>query len=213
MLEEAVAMYENNLAGDEAAVRYLVADRGLPLEVAQRVAVTNRLGVVGTENYAPGHSKYRGMMCIPYLDKDGNPLTVRFRCMQKHDHGDYFHGKYMSLPEDHPRLYNIRAIHEAESILHACEGEFDAMVLNAIGLHAIAIPGASLWGGSFRRMLAGFNRVYLWADGDDAGAELTNKITRSLRTAMPVKLPRNSDVNAIYADGGAEALLALIEEK
>jgi DNA primase len=202
-LETAVRSYQAQLT--LGAAQYL-HNRG----VDPRVATTFRLGSV--TDPVPGHGKYRGMLAIPYLDKDGHPLTVRFRCLQKHDHRAYDHGKYNSMKDDPSRVYNISAIHTAIDEIHIAEGEFDAMILNKIGLPAVAIPGAHGWQYHHRRMLAGFSRVFVWGDPDDAGAEFVTKVVASMRTAKGVGL-KTGDVTETYLQGGAEALLALINRK
>ncbi|WP_367135742.1 toprim domain-containing protein [Saccharothrix sp. HUAS TT1] len=187
------------------AAKWLVA-RGLSREAA----ATFRLGVVGEP--FPGHGPYRGFLAIPYLDHQAKPLTVRFRCLQEHDHRVYGHGKYMTVSEDIPRMFNVRAVHEAGDEIHVCEGELDAVILSMLGLHAVAIPGAKLWFGRHRRMLAGFSRVWVWGDPDDAGAEFVAKVTRSLRSAKGVRL-RVGDVTETYLAGGREAIFDLIKPK
>lgn len=202
MLEEAVATYQAHLTAETAA--YLMA-RG----IGRDEALAFRLGIVADP--APGHEKYRGMLAIPYLGRDGQPLTVRFRCLAEHNHRDYFHGKYNTIKDDIPRMFNIGAVHRADDEIHVTEGELDAVILNKIGLPAVAIPGANMWFGRHRRMLAGFNRVWTWADPDDAGAELTGKITRALRSAKAVRL--KADVTDTYMAHGAEHLLSLVQKK
>src|SRR5690606_12049619 len=141
-LEDAVSSYESSMTPE--AARYLVA-RGIGREEAKRF----RLGVVADPH--PGHGRHAGKLAIPYLDRAGRPLKVRFRCLQDHDHRTYFHGKYEDLKGEPPRTYNNRAIHEAGDEIHIAEGEFDALILNKIGLPAIAIPGAQAWLGRHRR--------------------------------------------------------------
>jgi DNA primase len=202
-LQEATTAYQAAVTPQAAA--YLHA-RGID----RATAASFRLGVVADP--FPGHERHRGKLVIPYLDQRGNPLTMRFRCIEEHDHRALFHGKYMSLTDDPVRVFNIGAIHRAGEELHVTEGEFDAMVLQRIGLHAVAIPGAKLYRGHHRRMMAGFSRVWVWGDPDDAGAELVAKITRSLRSAKGVRL-RDGDVTDTYLAGGADALLDLISRK
>lgn len=149
------------------------------------------------------------MLAIPYLDKDRRALQLRFRCLEDHDHRAAFHGKYNSLTGDPVRMYHVPAIHRAVDEIHVCEGELDAVILNQLGLPAVAIPGAVLWRGHHRIMLAGFNRVWVWGDPDDAGADFTNKVTRSLRQAKGVVL-RSGDVTDTYLKSGAAAIFALI---
>lgn len=201
-LETAIQSYQDRLT--VPAARYLQA-RG----IGQQEAATARLGVV-VEPFA-GHSRYQGMLAIPYLDKAGRPLTVRFRCMEEHEHRDYFHGKYNSIAGDPGRLYNVAAIHRAAATgdeIHVTEGELDSIILNKIGLMAVALPGASTWRPHHRRMLAGFNKVYVWGDDDDAGAEFVQKITHSMRSAVGVNI-RGGDVTDNYLAHGAQHLLDL----
>lgn len=198
-LEEATSSYQAALT--LPVVEYLLA-RG----IGRQEAVTSRLGVVDLP--FPGHGSFRGFLAIPYLDKDGRPLTIRFRCLVDHNCRDRNHGKYMTIKDDIPRMYGIDAIHAAGDEIHVCEGELDAIILRKLGLHAVGVPGAKMWANRHRRMLAGFSRVYVWADPDDAGAELTAKITRALRSAKPVRL--TEDVTDTYKHGGAKAIFAAL---
>lgn len=204
MLEEAVSSYEEALTADVA--RLLLA-RGIDPATAD----TFRLGVVAADPF-PGHERFKGWVAIPYLGPKGDVRSLRFRCPQEHDHREYGHGKYMSMAEEPVRVFNVRAIAQAEHELHVAEGEFDAMVLTRVGLHAIAIPGAAMWRGHHRRLLAGFNRVYVWGDPDDAGAEFVQRVCRALPRARGVRL-RHGDVTDTFKAGGAEALLSLITPK
>lgn len=203
MLEEAVARYQAAVTRPVAA--YLKA-RGIDRDTA----TTSRLGVVSDP--APGHERFKGFLAIPYLNKDGAPLSVRFRCMEEHTHRDFGHGKYMSLPDEPARLYGIASIFRAGEEIHLAEGELDGIILNKVGLPAVALPGAHSWSPRHRVMLSGFNRIWVWGDPDDAGADLIRKVTRSMPRAKVVQL-RDGDVTDTYKAGGAEALLDLITER
>lgn len=202
-LEEATAAYQ--AAVSPAVARYLL-DRGID----EATGVTSRLGVVADP--LPGHERFRGFLAIPYLGKDGQPLTIRFRCLQQHDHREFGHGKYMSQPDDPPRMYGVPDIFEADDEIHVTEGELDRLVLKRLGLPVVAIPGAHIWQPRHRIMLSGFNRIWVWGDPDDAGADLVNKITRALPRARGVRL-RDGDVTDTFKAGGADALLSLLEER
>lgn len=197
-LEEATASYQRAVSVD--AARYLSA-RG----IGREEALTNRLGVVGDP--FPGHTRFQGMLAIPYLDRNGQPLAIRFRCLVDGCPHEY-HGKYNSVKGDHPRMYGIASIFAAKDEIHVTEGELDRNILVKLGLPAVALPGAELWQGRFRRMLAGFNRVWMWADPDDAGSDLLNKVTRQLRQAKGVRL--KADVTDTYVAGGADAIFAAL---
>lgn len=154
----------------------------------------------------------RGFLSIPYLGHDGRVLSVRFRCMEDHDHRAAFHGKYMGMADEPVRIFNVRAVHEATDTIAIAEGELDAVILNQLGIPAVGIPGAVSWKPHYRKVFAGFNKVWVFGDPDEAGGELVNKITRQLRQARPVRLTAG-DVTDTYLAGGADALLSLIEEK
>jgi len=197
-LEAAVSAYQAALTAQ--AVEWLL-ERGLGLDEASMY----RLGVAADP--FPGHEKYTGMLALPYLDRDGNPLTMRFRCLQQHDHRTHGHGKYMSLPHEPARTFNVSAVHDAGDDLHIAEGEFDGIVLTKAGFPAISIPGAQGWRPHHRRMVAGFSRVFVWGDPDEAGAEFAAKVTRSVRNATGVRMTRDDgDVSDLYVRGGREAL-------
>lgn len=198
-LEEAVCKYEDGMTVQ--AARYLL-ERGLTQETVR----THRLGVVADP--IPGHEAFRGMLAIPYLLK-GQPVRIRFRCLQDHEHVG--HGKYMQPAGEKLMVYNVNAIHDAKHVLHVTEGEFDAMILQQEGMPAVAFPGASTFRGHHGRMLAGFNRLWVWGDPDAAGAEFVTKVTNRLpRSARGVKL-KHGDVTETYLAGGREALVSLID--
>lgn len=199
-LEEAVTAYEQ--AVTPHAARYLLG-RGLEEETAR----TFRLGVV--EEPMPGHERFRGWLALPYLHHSGYPVQIRFRCLRDHDCRDNGHGKYMTIAEDPARMFNTAAIFAADSEIHVTEGEFDAMILCQLGMPAVAIPGANNYAGHHRRMLAGFSRVHVWGDPDDAGAEFVNKVCRSLRSARGVRL-RHGDVTDTYLTLGSSGVRDLV---
>lgn len=180
-------------------------DRGVDV----REVDTYRLGEV--VDPPPGFSKYKGMICIPYLGLDGLPKQVRFRCPQAHDHSAHYHGKYMSMKDDPPRIFNVKAIQRAGSVIHVAEGEFDAIILNKCRMNAVAIPGASLFQGRHREMLKGFNTIYLWADPDDAGVEMSRRLQSMLRNVVHVPL-KSGDVTDTYKEGGETALTDILME-
>lgn len=87
-------------------------------------------------------------------------------------------------------------------------GNCDAIILNKIGLNAVAAPGAKAWKGHHRRMMLGFERIYVWADPDEAGAEMVQTLTRSLPRSVPMRLTAG-DVTDTYMQGGKDALMEI----
>lgn len=197
-LEAATSSYQEALGA--TVIQWLMA-RG----IGRAEAATSRVGVV--KDPFPGHERFTNFLSIPYLDKDSGVLSLRFRCLQEHEHRSFGHGKYMSMKEEPARTYNVGSIWRAKDEIHIAEGEFDAIVLTKVGFPAIAIPGASGWSPHHNRMVAGFSKVYVWGDPDEAGAEFSNKIAHSVRNAQAVRLTKaDGDVSELYKKGSAQAL-------
>lgn len=200
-LEEATTAYSASLSDD--AYEYL-AGRGIPPEAAN----TYRLGEVVEPQL--GHGHVEGWLSIPYLDRNDLPVKLRFRRL--HGFGE---PKYLDLEGAQPRMFNVGAIHWAahnSDVIHVAEGELDAIVLEQLGLPAVAIPGSGAWLPHHSRMLAGFNRVWVWADPDEGGRALANKICNSLRQAKVVKL-EHGDVGESLQAYGPDYLYDLIGHK
>lgn len=202
-LDEALRKYEAVLRQDDEAVLFL-KDRGLTEEIVS----THRLGVVG-DDCLPEHRRFIGWLVIPYLGLDGRPVQVRFRCLKQHDH--IGHGKYMTLEGDPARVYHVQSIVLADSDIHVTEGEIDAIVLSMLGYPAVAIPGASGFRSHHRRMLAGFSRVFVWGDPDEAGAQFASKVTRMMSQALSVRL-KHGDINESFLSGGEAAISAALDK-
>lgn len=200
-LHEALLTYERELGETDDAVQFLLR-RGI-----DKTAVsTHRLGVV-PEDCLPEHRRFIGWLAIPYLGLDRRPVQIRFRCLRNHDH--IGHGKYMTLEGDPARVYNVQSIVNADFDIHVTEGEIDALVLSMLGYPAVAIPGASGFQSHHRRMLAGFGRVYVWGDPDEAGAQFASKVTRMMGQAISVRL-KHGDVNETYVSEGEAAIHAAL---
>lgn len=175
-------------------------ERGIDPATAEQF----RLGVV--IDPCTGHEHLAGRLAIPSLGWDGHPYALRFRAIRGEE------PKYMGLGGAETRPFNIRAIHQARNIIGITEGEIDAITLEMCGVPAVGITGATNWKRHHPRMFAGFERVYVFGDGDMAGREFTRKVSDSLLSAVGVSLGDGEDVNSLYVKGGKDAVLALIGE-
>jgi DNA primase len=195
LLESASKTYAAALVTAPGVVRYLMS-RGL----SKANAVSYRLGYVA-EGF-PGHEKQVGRLSIPYLTRAG-AVTIRFRRLP----GDEHPAKYMSLPGDEPRIYNPEALFCRGDILAVCEGEFDAITLDAlVGIPCIGIAGAQAWKPHFARLLEGYRDVVIVADGDEAGEALAERIMSDAPQCRTVSMPQGQDANAVYISEGADTL-------
>lgn len=150
-LETATALYEKGL---EAVGPYLGA-RGINRETA----VSFRLGSVS--DAPPGHERFEGTLCIPYLDAYGRPVSLKFRNLSPDGRPKYDqpHGQT-------PRLFNVTALTSDVDAVAICEGELDAILLTQLGIPAVGVPGASHWRSHWTRCFADYETVFVVADND-----------------------------------------------
>ena len=186
-----------------AANIYLAEDylrsRGIPMETA-RLA---RLGVVAEPEV--GHEQYQGRLAIPYVTKTG-VVDIRFRSLNP-----AVEPKYMGLTGAETKMYNVLDIERAADFIGVCEGELDTLTMSAcVGIPCIGVPGANSWKKHYTRLLADFERVFVFADGDQPGKEFASSLARELPVTV-VGFPDGEDVNSYYTTHGAEAIRAKIE--
>jgi DNA primase len=190
LLAKATENYERNL--DEVAP-YLES-RGITKETA----LMFRLGFV--KNPETGHEPYTGKLAIPYLTPSG-VIDIRFRSLNA-DSGP----KYLSRPGASTHIFNVAALNTDSDVLVICEGEIDTMIATQVGFAAVGLPGANNWKPFYTRVLADWEKIMLFCDGDNAGKEMAKTITRELDNVFPVFMPDNCDVNDVFLAEGAEGL-------
>ena len=173
------------------AEEYL-AGRGITLEAATRA----RLGVVLEP--LTGHEAYINRLAIPYLTRSG-VVDVRFRSL------DLSEPKYMGMAGASTHLYNVGSLFRASSYICICEGEIDTITLDAVcGIPAVGVPGVNNWKKHYTRLLADFDKVFLFADGDNAGTDFGKSLSRELGNLVVVQMPEGEDVNSMYRLHGAD---------
>ena len=188
LLGRATSKYAESIS---LAEDYL-ASRGITREVA-RLA---RLGVVGEPE--PGHEQYQGRLSIPYITKTG-VVDLRFRSLNP-----AVEPKYMGMTGAETKMYNVIDIERAGDWIGVCEGELDTITLSkCVGIPCIGVPGANSWKKHYTRLLADFERVFVFADGDQPGKEFATSLARELPVTI-VTMPDGEDVNSVYVKFGAE---------
>ena len=175
---------------------YLAEDylrsRGITMEVA-RLA---RLGVVNEPE--AGHEAYAGRLAIPYLTKTG-VVDLRFRSLNP-----AVEPKYMGMVGSDTRMYNVLDIERAGDWIGVCEGELDTLTLSrCVGIPCVGVPGANSWKKHYTRLLADFERVFIFADGDAPGREFANSLAKELPVTI-IGFPDGEDVNSAYTKYGAD---------
>lgn len=169
-----------------------LAERGITLEQATKA----RLGVV--LDPLTGHENYINRLAIPYLTRTG-VVDLRFRSM------DATEPKYMGLSGATTHLYNVGAFFRASNYICICEGEIDTITLDMVcGIPAVGVPGVNNWKKHYTRLLADFDKVFLFADGDNAGTEFGKALSRELSNLVIVQMPDGEDVNSVYRTHGSD---------
>ena len=187
LLDKATARYAENIYQAEDYLR----SRGIPLEVA-RLA---QLGVVAEPEV--GHEAFHGRLSIPYITKTG-AVDLRFRSLNP-----AVEPKYMGMTGADTKMYNVLDIDKASDFIGVCEGELDTITLSAcVGIPCVGVPGANSWKKHYTRLLADFERVFVFADGDQPGTEFARSLARELPVTI-VQLPEGEDVNSAYVKFGA----------
>ncbi len=191
LLGKATERYSQNIYQAEDYLK----QRGIPLEVA-RLA---RLGVVVEPEV--GHEAFIGRLSIPYITKTG-VVDLRFRSLNP-----AVEPKYMGLTGAETRMYNVLDVDKANDIIGVCEGELDTLTMSAcVGIPCVGVPGANSWKKHYTRLLADFQRVFVFADGDQPGTEFARSLARELPVTI-VQMPDGGDVNSVYVAEGADFIL------
>lgn len=168
-----------------------LAERGITLEVAKKAG----LGVV--LDPITGHEAYANRLSIPYVTRTG-VVDIRFRSM------DSSEPKYLGMPGANTHLYNTRGFFKASSFLCICEGEIDTITLDYnCSLPAVGVPGVNNWKKHYTRLLSDFDKIFMFADGDQAGHEFAKSLMKELSNVIVIQMPEGEDVNSMYLKNGA----------
>ena len=190
--KELLGRATSKYAGSISLAEDYLASRGISKEVA-RLA---RLGVV--EEPEIGHEAFQGRLSIPYITKTG-VVDLRFRSLNP-----AVEPKYMGMTGVETKMYNVLDIDRAGDWIGVCEGELDTITLSVcVGIPCVGVPGANSWKKHYTRLLADFERVFVFADGDQPGKEFAASLSRELPVTI-VQLPDGEDVNSAYVKYGSQ---------
>lgn len=194
-LEKATARYAQNV---DLLASYL-SERG----VSREAAVSFRLGLVSEP--VPGHEKFDGMMCIPYLTPAG-VVALKFRRIE----GDG--PKYDSPPGQKAKLFNTPALLTRSEVVAVCEGELAALIFQTqAGVPTVGTPGTQ-WMDHWGRCFADFDRIVVVADhdvkddGSSPGVKHAKNVVSKLHGAELVLPPAGCDPDEWLLRDGVEAV-------
>lgn len=217
IIREAVEFYKTNLFKQESqkALDYLHS-RGLTDETINK----HRLGYASgglkehllakkfTEDQlhkaaiigGKGGDILTNHIVIPYFVA-GNAITFRGRALSPDAPT-----KYVTLKGHKAYLYNSDTVWEKKNELAITEGEFDAIMLQQLGIPAVGVPGASSWQDNWDTYVepAMVSRLYVCMDNDDVGKKSASKLAARFNgRAKVIELPiLNGDINEWILKGG-----------
>lgn len=202
LLEEAAHHYAQEIRPE--ALQYLEG-RGISEEIAARY----RLGSI--TDPIEGHQGYQGWISIPYFTALDICVGFKFRRL---DDGK---PKYGAPVGQKSHLFNVIATMSNTSKVVVCEGEFDAIVMEAnCQVPAVGVPGVAAWKPYYSKLFNGFDTVYVVGDNDvkedgtNPGAEFSRRVAGELMNAQIVQLPPGMDITDFYLVNGQEATANLV---
>ena len=202
LLEEAAYHYAQEISPE--ALHYLEG-RG----ISEQTAAILRLGSI--VDPIEGHQGYEGWISIPYFTALDRCVGFKFRRL---DDGK---PKYGAPVGQKSHLYNVIATMANESRIVVCEGEFDAIIMDAnCGIPAVGVPGVAAWKPYYSKLFNGFDMVYVIGDNDvkedgsNPGAEFSRRVAGELINSQIVQLPPGMDITDFYLVNGKEAITNLV---
>lgn len=120
---------------------------------------------------------------IPVFDKEGNRLFAKYR--KDPDDTNPKNPKYMYEKGSSYTVYGYFPGYEPDyKRVYFVEGEFDALVMQSQGVHALTSTGGCT---SFKpEWLDGYEEVYICLDGDEAGRKASAKIALSANRKVKI---------------------------
>lgn len=153
-------------------------------------------------------------LIFPYFDQEGRLVSVQSRYLGKPKSGSSFDMEKVSIDEAKPKeiprfkfapgshrmIYGLDRLKDyppGEPLL-ITEGPSDCWTALTLGIHAIAIPSATLFDRRFQGLLAGRN-LHIFPDQDEAGLSLYFELKKALPSLVYHQLPEGcKDLSEYY---------------
>lgn len=153
-------------------------------------------------------------LIFPYFDQEGRLVSVQSRYLGKKSPELSFDMNKVSLDEAKPKeiprfkfapgshrmIYGLDRLKDyppGEPLL-VTEGPSDCWTALTLGIHAIAIPSATLFDRRFQGLLAGRN-LHIFPDQDEAGLSLYFELKKALPSLVYHQLPEGcKDLSEYY---------------
>lgn len=153
-------------------------------------------------------------LIFPYFDQEGRLVSVQSRYLGKKRPESSFDMNKASLDEAKPKeiprfkfapgshrmIYGLDRLKDypPDEPLLITEGPSDCWTALTLGIHAIAIPSATLFDRRFQGLLAGRN-LHIFPDQDEAGLSLYFELKKALPSLVYHQLPEGcKDLSEYY---------------
>ena len=197
----------------ESGRRFLFEERLLSseaLKVCQIVSTEQRVCMARV-----GRGVFDGPSLIfPYFDQEGRLVSVQSRYLGKPksesssdmDKVSFDEVKPKEIPRfkfapgSHRMIYGLDRLKDypSDEPLLITEGPSDCWTALTLGIHAIAIPSATLFDHRFQGLLAGRN-LHIFPDQDEAGLSLYFELKKALPSLVYHQLPEGcKDLSEYY---------------
>jgi DNA primase len=125
--------------------------------------------------------------------------------------------KYGSPVGQKTHLFNVTATMSPTKSIVVCEGEFDAIIMDAVvGVPAVGVPGVAAWKPFYPKLFNGFDVVYIVGDNDvkedgtNPGAEFSRRVAGEVANSQIIQLPPGMDITDYYLAHGKESTANLV---
>lgn len=153
-------------------------------------------------------------LIFPYFDQEGRLVSVQSRYLGKPKSESSFDMEKVSIDEAKPKeiprfkfapgshrmIYGLDRLKDypPDEPLLITEGPSDCWTALTLGIHAIAIPSATLFDRRFQGLLAGRN-LHIFPDQDEAGLSLYFELKKALPSLVYHQLPEGcKDLSEYY---------------
>ena len=179
----------------ESGGRFLFEERLLSSEALKVCQI------VSTEQSVCMARVGRGMfdgpsLIFPYFDQEGRLVSVQSRYLGKKKEIP----RFKFAPGSHRMIYGLDRLKDypPDEPLLITEGPSDCWTALTLGIHAIAIPSATLFDRRFQGLLAGRN-LHIFPDQDEAGLSLYFELKKALPSLVYHQLPEGcKDLSEYY---------------
>ena len=135
-------------------------------------------------------------LIFPYFDQEGRLVSVQSRYLEKKKEIP----RFKFAPGSHRMIYGLDRLkdYSPDEPLLITEGPSDCWTALTLGIHAIAIPSATLFDRRFQGLLAGRN-LHIFPDQDEAGLSLYFELKKALSSLVYHQLPEGcKDLSEYY---------------